>query len=125
MKFVGKFLTSLLTQVGGHDHEELALSLGPTLRKQKTGFDSLSEPNLIGQDRAPRKWIAEGEKSSFNLVRIEIDLGVREHTGQHLYAVRRAAFCQFMRKVFRVEVGEVRQIGRLEWDCHEIMATGQ
>src|SRR4051812_21994580 len=102
MEFVGEFLTPLLAKVGWHDHNKLAFSLGPPLRKQETSLDSLSESNLIGQDRAPRERIAEGEKSGFNLVGIEIDLGVREYASQHLHAVRRTAFGQLMRKVFCV-----------------------
>jgi hypothetical protein len=48
-KLLTQLLVPLLSQVGGRDNKDAALSLGPALRDDKASLDCLPEPNLVGQ----------------------------------------------------------------------------
>lgn len=78
-ELIGKLLAPLLAKIRRHDDQQPPLPLGPMLRQKKPGFDRLSESDLIREDGALRKRITKGEKCSLDLMRIEIDLRVREH----------------------------------------------
>ena len=51
---------------------------GPFLREDQPGLDGLSEADLIGKDRALGQRRLESEKRRFDLVRIEIDLRIKQ-----------------------------------------------
>lgn len=79
VELVVKLLAPLLAQVGGEDDQEAPLSLGPLLRQKKAGLNRFPQTHLVRQDRAFREGATKGKKRRFDLVRVQIDLGIGEH----------------------------------------------
>jgi hypothetical protein len=46
------------------------------LREEQPGLDGLAETDLVGQDRPLREWALKREKRGFDLVGVQIYLGI-------------------------------------------------
>jgi len=90
----------MFPQICRQGHEELAFPLRPSLREQKACFDCLSEPDLIRQYRTTRKRISERKKRRLDLVRIEIDLRIREDARRAFLRAGGTALCKLGAKYF-------------------------
>ena len=75
------------------------LPLRPPLGQEDTGFNRLTETDFVGEDRA-REGRAKREQGRLHLVRIEIDLSVRERAGEFFHAVRAPRFVSSYAKYF-------------------------
>jgi hypothetical protein len=95
----------LLAQIRWHDDQNPPLSLRPSLRKDETRLDGLSQSDFIRQHRTFRKGRIKGKESSVNLVRIQINLRAGNRTRELLDTVRRAALGQLIDEVFGVISG--------------------
>ena len=78
---------------------------------QEPGLDGFPQPDLVGQDGTTRKRGAEGEERRLDLVRVEVDLGIRQHRRQLLDAVGSATPRQFMGEVLGVVRRQVHRVG--------------
>jgi hypothetical protein len=67
-ELVRQLLMPLLAQVGEDNDQDAALSLGPELGQHQPGLDGLAQPDLVGQDHAPRQGVAGGEERRVDLV---------------------------------------------------------
>ena len=74
----------------------------------------LPKPHFVGQDGTTGKRVAEGEECRFDLMRIEIDLGIRQDRRQLLNAVGSTTPRQF--------VGDV--LGVVRRQLHGVTSTG-
>jgi hypothetical protein len=111
-EFLGEFLEPLLSQIRRRDDEHAALAFRPSLRNHEAGLDRLAESDLIGEERAFRKRRGESEERRIDLMRIEVDLGAGDGSGQTLGTVRRAALGELMRDIFRVIIRYHHNPGR-------------
>lgn len=113
-KLVSQFLAPLLPQIGRHDHQDTAASFGPTLDDQEPRLDGLAQTHFVGQNRPPGEWITKRKQGCFDLVRVEIDLGVGENRRQPFDAVGCTTPRQFVGDVFRV----------IRRELHGVTSTG-
>ena len=92
------------TQQGGSNSEGTLFRIN----KDGTGYQVLCQAwnngNFLEAADGRIYWM-EG----FDLMRIEVDLCVGEHTSKFLYAIGRAALGKLMREEFGMEAGQVRQ----------------
>lgn len=95
----------LLSKVGWRDDEDPPLAFGPALRDDHARFDSLPQPDFVGQDGAFRQRRLEREQRRIHLVGIQVHLRINQCAGELLQAVRRTAFGQLVGEVFRVIIG--------------------
>jgi len=86
-ELVLQLLVPLLAQVGRNHDQHATLALGPELGQHQARLDGLAEPHLVGQDDASGERVAAGEQRRFDLVRIQVDLGVDERRAQGCDAV--------------------------------------
>jgi hypothetical protein len=86
----------LLPKIGGRDDEDVPLPFSPFLREHESGFNGLTESNLIGEERAFRKRRPKSEQGRFDLMRIQINLGIDEGTSELFDAVGGTSFGEFM-----------------------------
>ena len=89
------------------------LAFGPFLRDDQARLDGLAQTDLICQHRPLRQWRMKGEQSGFDLVRIQIDLGVNQRAGQLLDAIGRAPLGQFMSEILGVVGSQAVITGRV------------
>ncbi len=99
MKLVNHFLGPLLSQIRRNNHKQPTLTLCPSLRQEKTRLDGLPEANLIGEDDAARKGIAQGEERCIQLVRVEVHLGVGERPGKTVDTAACRSLCELVSKI--------------------------
>jgi hypothetical protein len=97
-KLVAEFLAPLLPQIRWIDYEQFSATLSPSLREQDTRFDGLTKANLVGEDRALGQRRTEGKEGGFNLMRIQVNLRVRECGREFVHIVRARPFRQLMGK---------------------------
>lgn len=71
-----KLLVPLLTKIGWRNHQDAPLSLCPLLGQHETGFDSLTQTNLVCQEGPFRERRSKCKEGSFDLMGIQIDLRV-------------------------------------------------
>lgn len=107
MEFFRQFDRPLLAQIGRSDHQQAALPFRPLLRQQQSGFNGLPEPDFVGENRPVRKRILESEQGGFDLMRVQIDLGIGQRPGKLFDAVGRTLFGQIVCEEFRMKNREL------------------
>lgn len=80
------------------------LPLCPSLREDQARLDGLAQADLIRQQRPLRQGRIKGKQGSFDLMRIEVYLGIDQCPGEPLRAVGGAPFGQLVSEVFGVVV---------------------
>lgn len=101
-ELVRELLPPLLSEIGRTDDQQPPATLGPSLSEQNSGLDSLSETDLVCEDGTPGEGGAKSKQSSFNLVRIEINLSVCERRCEAVDRRRARPLRQFVRKITSV-----------------------
>ena len=89
--FSSNFLVPLFAEARWRDDQDAPLAFGPFLREDQARLDGLAQANFVRQQRTPRQRGAEGEQRGFDLVGVQIDLGVNERAGELLDAIGRAS----------------------------------
>lgn len=74
----GEFNGPLLPDGGRANDDEPAFLFGPELAEDDSGFDGLAEADFIGEDDSFGEGRLEGKEGGFDLVGVEIDLGVEK-----------------------------------------------
>ena len=95
-----------------HCFRRLAGTMTSSRRFRSAHFWAISSPASIvfpSPLRRPgspaRKWVAEGEQRRLDLVRVQVDLGIRQHGRQLLDAVGGTPLRQFVGKILGVVGG--------------------
>jgi hypothetical protein len=83
-KLVLQLLIPLLAQVGRDDDQNSAAAFGPKLREHEASFDGLSQADLVGQDNTTGQGVPAGKQRRFDLMRIQIDLGIDQGVAKRL-----------------------------------------
>src|SRR4051794_29280224 len=88
----------LLPQIGRRDYQYAPLLFCPLLRQHQARFDRFSKSNLVSQKRPFRKWRMESKERGFDLMRVEVDLGINQRARQLLDTIGRTPFCKLVGK---------------------------
>ena len=82
MEFFLQFQGPLLADRSRADDKDASLLFRPQLAENQSGLDGFPQTDFVGENDAFGKRRLEGEQSGFDLVRIQIDLGVEERLRQ-------------------------------------------
>lgn len=78
VEFLLELEAPLFPQACRADDDESPLSLCPVLAQNEASFDRLAKADFVGEENALRQWVPQGKGGSVDLVRIEVDAGVKE-----------------------------------------------
>ena len=83
-ELVLQLLVPLLAQVGRGDDEDAPLALCPALGYHQTSLDGFAQAHFVGQDDPFGQRAVKGKQGRFDLVGIQVHLGIDQRGGQHI-----------------------------------------